>query len=127
MHLTEGWLIFLVAFIILGGIAWSFGAFERWIARRGQPPEAAQPVEEYEEEEFAEEYPAEPYDGEDGEADEGEAFGAELAEADVVQLDADDQRSAPVAEHRDAPGVVASEPPAEFPGFKPPSEAPAHA
>jgi exosortase len=28
MHLTEGWLIFLVAFTILGGIAWVFGKVE---------------------------------------------------------------------------------------------------
>jgi exosortase len=29
MHLTEGWLIFLVAFAILGGFAWLLGAAER--------------------------------------------------------------------------------------------------
>ena len=30
MHITEGWLIFLIAFTILGGVAWAFG----WVERR---------------------------------------------------------------------------------------------
>jgi exosortase len=29
MHLTEGWLIFMVAFVLLGGVAWVFGRVER--------------------------------------------------------------------------------------------------
>jgi exosortase/archaeosortase family protein len=29
MHITEGWLIFMVAFVILGGIAWSLLKVER--------------------------------------------------------------------------------------------------
>jgi hypothetical protein len=29
MHLTEGWLIFLVAFLILGGIAWGMLSLEQ--------------------------------------------------------------------------------------------------
>ena len=33
MHLTEGWLIFLVAFFLLGVIAWAFSAAERFYAR----------------------------------------------------------------------------------------------
>ena len=39
MHLTEGWLIFLVAFLILGGIAWVFGALERRLLDGPRPPE----------------------------------------------------------------------------------------
>lgn len=34
MHLTEGWLLFLVAFAILGGLAWLVGAVERWTSGR---------------------------------------------------------------------------------------------
>lgn len=40
MHLTEGWLIFLVAFIILGGIAWGMSSFERYLKRRKEPRRA---------------------------------------------------------------------------------------
>jgi exosortase len=35
MHLTEGWLLFVVAFVILGGAAWvASAAEERWLGRR---------------------------------------------------------------------------------------------
>lgn len=34
MHLTEGWLMFLVSLTILGGMAWTIGATEAMIARR---------------------------------------------------------------------------------------------
>jgi exosortase len=34
MHLTEGWLIFVIAFVILGGFAWALASAERWWARR---------------------------------------------------------------------------------------------
>ena len=44
MHLTEGWMIFVVAFAILGLVAWGLGAIEHRIARRGQPK--PEPVEE---------------------------------------------------------------------------------
>jgi exosortase len=35
MHLTEGWLLFLVAFSVLAAGAWGIGAIERVAARRG--------------------------------------------------------------------------------------------
>lgn len=41
MHLTEGWMIFVVAFLLLGGVAWLFMAAERrlgWAEQR--PPRA---------------------------------------------------------------------------------------
>lgn len=38
MHLTEGWLIFLVAFAILGGLAWLISAGERKVLPAGQAP-----------------------------------------------------------------------------------------
>jgi exosortase len=31
MHLTEGWLLFIVSFACIGGIAWLGGRAERWI------------------------------------------------------------------------------------------------
>jgi exosortase len=34
MHLTEGWLIFVIAFVILGAFAWGLAMAERWWARR---------------------------------------------------------------------------------------------
>jgi exosortase len=34
MHTTEGWIIFVVAFAILGGVAWCLLGIERMIARR---------------------------------------------------------------------------------------------
>jgi exosortase len=37
MHVTEGWVIFVVAFLILGGIAWAMTQAESlWVKRRGQ-------------------------------------------------------------------------------------------
>jgi exosortase len=34
MHITEGWLIFVIAFVLLGGVAWAFGkGEERWTLR----------------------------------------------------------------------------------------------
>ena len=42
MHVTEGWLIFVVAFVILGGIAWVFMALERRVLGPERPaPEVA--------------------------------------------------------------------------------------
>jgi exosortase len=38
MHLTEGWLIFLVAFTILGGVAWVFGAAEKRLLKPVSAP-----------------------------------------------------------------------------------------
>ena len=35
MHLTEGWLLFLVAFSVLAGAAWAVGALERLARRSG--------------------------------------------------------------------------------------------
>jgi hypothetical protein len=32
MHITEGWLIFLVAFLILGGVAWTLLSVERYLS-----------------------------------------------------------------------------------------------
>jgi exosortase len=49
MHLTEGWLIFLVAFLILGGIAWAASKIETRLID-GPRPKREEP-EEYEEEE----------------------------------------------------------------------------
>jgi exosortase len=34
MHLTEGWLLFLVAFGVLGLLAWILGSGEAWLSRR---------------------------------------------------------------------------------------------
>lgn len=34
MHMSEGWAMFVVAFAILGGFAWTLGTFETWLARR---------------------------------------------------------------------------------------------
>ncbi|MDF1502503.1 exosortase/archaeosortase family protein [Roseisolibacter sp. H3M3-2] len=44
MHLTEGWLIFVIAFLMLGGVAWSLLAAERWLqARRNGPTDTDAP------------------------------------------------------------------------------------
>ena len=37
MHITEGWLIFLVAFMILGGVAWLLLAAERKVLPGAHP------------------------------------------------------------------------------------------
>ena len=37
MHITEGWLIFVIAFFILGGIAWLFMALERRVLGPERP------------------------------------------------------------------------------------------
>ena len=38
MHYTEGWGLFVVAFVILGGVTWGVAAMERWLMeRRGAP------------------------------------------------------------------------------------------
>jgi exosortase/archaeosortase family protein len=34
MHVTEGWLLFLVSFTCIGALAWLASACERWIAGR---------------------------------------------------------------------------------------------
>jgi exosortase len=39
MHLTEGWMIFVVAFVLLGGVAWGLDLLERRWANRGKPRE----------------------------------------------------------------------------------------
>jgi exosortase len=55
MHITEGWMIFVVAFALLGLAAWGMLAIERRIT--GVPaPVRAKKVEEVEEEELEEEY-----------------------------------------------------------------------
>ena len=36
MHITEGWLIFVVAFVLLGGVAWALGWIEGVPARRAR-------------------------------------------------------------------------------------------
>jgi exosortase len=78
MHLTEGWLIFLVAFAVLGAISWGFGSIERRLRGEVRPrrvaadeepmdagddeaeyAEGAEYEEEYEEQ-YEEEYEAEP-------------------------------------------------------------------
>lgn len=41
MHMTEGWIIFVVAFSILGGIAWLLLQLEEWIARHRNARRAA--------------------------------------------------------------------------------------
>jgi uncharacterized membrane protein len=38
MHLTEGWLLFLVSMSILAGIAWVSSHVERFAARRAEEP-----------------------------------------------------------------------------------------
>ena len=35
MHYTEGWVLFVAAFAILGAIAWTFVQLERWLSARG--------------------------------------------------------------------------------------------
>jgi exosortase len=44
MHLTEGWLMFLVALSILAGLAWTLGAGEALIARYKAGPAAPAPA-----------------------------------------------------------------------------------
>jgi exosortase len=34
MHVTEGWLLFLVSFVCIGGVAWAASRSEGWITRR---------------------------------------------------------------------------------------------
>jgi exosortase len=34
MHITEGWLLFLVSFVCIGGVAWAASNTEGWITRR---------------------------------------------------------------------------------------------
>ena len=46
MHITEGWLIFVVAFLLLGGVAWAFGRGERWWHTRGLPPAEPTPYDD---------------------------------------------------------------------------------
>lgn len=38
MHLSEGWLLFVIAFLILGGFTWAVGAVERRLLGPGGPP-----------------------------------------------------------------------------------------
>jgi exosortase len=46
MHITEGWMIFVVAFVLLGGVAWSFGRLEQWWATRGLPRTPEEPMDD---------------------------------------------------------------------------------
>jgi hypothetical protein len=34
MHITEGWLLFLVSFACIGGVAWLASNAEGWLTRR---------------------------------------------------------------------------------------------
>jgi hypothetical protein len=36
MHLTEGWLLFLVALSVLAAFSWVGGFAERWIMKEGE-------------------------------------------------------------------------------------------
>jgi hypothetical protein len=38
MHTTEGWLMFLIAFVMLGTAAWIIGRGEGFILRRREVP-----------------------------------------------------------------------------------------
>ncbi len=40
MHVTEGWLMFVIAFAILGGLAWTLLALEAWWRRRREATNA---------------------------------------------------------------------------------------
>jgi exosortase/archaeosortase family protein len=61
MHITEGWMIFVVAFALLGVAAWGLMAVERRISgtpapARAKREEAAEEVEEPEDGEYYDEY-----------------------------------------------------------------------
>jgi exosortase len=73
MHITEGWLIFVIAFTILGGIAWLFLAAERRVLGDERPPRP-RPTEATEEELVDEELV-----DEDEDAYDDEESGVELA------------------------------------------------
>jgi exosortase len=64
MHITEGWMIFVVAFALLGVVAWGMMAIERRISGTPAPARAKrveEPVEEeMEDEEYYDETDAEP-------------------------------------------------------------------
>lgn len=51
MHYSEGWVLFVVAFLILGGITWTLAALERWLRQRrrvrveAEPAKVAEPQE----------------------------------------------------------------------------------
>ena len=34
MHLSEGWLLFVIAFLLLGAFTWVVAGVERWMAER---------------------------------------------------------------------------------------------
>jgi exosortase len=93
MHLTEGWLIFLVAFLILGGFTAAIGAAERRILDGPRRPreevlqEESYDGEELEAEEFeAEEFEAEEREGEEGVHATGESDPISSAEGRVVPV-----------------------------------------
>ncbi len=46
MHITEGWMIFVVAFVLLGGVAWGFGRFEQWWSTRHLPRTPDEPTDD---------------------------------------------------------------------------------
>lgn len=57
MHMTEGWLLFLVSLMCMGVIAWMCGGAERWYDRRKAGPELAPAGESQEyEQEYEQEY-----------------------------------------------------------------------
>jgi exosortase len=105
MHLTEGWLIFLVAFMILGAFAWLFGTAERRILDGPRPPRE-QPVED--EEEY-----------EDEEYDETVAYDEDGNPIETVEYEEGSEEVVSAA----APGVA----PENNSAVKPTAEAPAHA
>ena len=109
MHLTEGWLIFLVAFLILGGFAWLIGTAERRILDGPRPPREEVVAEESDEEEYDDgEY-------EDVEYVEGEAYG--------------DGQDAPAPVRAEGDGASAAAPvaPPDAATVKPTTGAAAHA
>ncbi len=104
MHLTEGWLIFLVAFMILGLFAWAIGVAERRVLDGPRPKREPEP------------------EGGDEEFDDEDEYDAE--EPHEVETYAGEEE--PVDHEEVPPRVVAPE---TTPAVKPvtTSEAPAHA
>jgi hypothetical protein len=118
MHLTEGWLIFLVAFMILGGFAWLFGTAERRILD-GPRPKPVEVVEEELEYEDDVEYVEVDEDGNPIVMDDAEADADQGPTAEAVTV-------APPVSASPAVAPPAGAPPETNP-VKPATEAPAHA
>ena len=116
MHLTEGWLIFLVAFLILGGIAWAVGKAERRILDGPRPPKPSEPEQD-------DEYVEGSYD--DGSYDDGsyQEESYDEAEADAEYAAEEDPRQPPV----ELPPGVRRGQPVGGSSVNADSEAPAHA